>query len=75
MKPFIFLLLIFIANKISAQTDTIFTKGSQQIICTNIKETADQYSFKYLNIENQKIKSSILKYLVDSVKYNLPIVG
>lgn len=67
-------LILFLGTSAHAQTDTIFVKGNEQILCTNIKKTSDQYSFKYLNTENVKVKSSILKYLVDSVKYYLPVV-
>ncbi len=76
MKTFLLaaVLLLFTSVYAHAQTDTIFVKGNEQILCTNIKETADQYSFKYLNAKNKKLKSSILKYLVDSVKYYVPVV-
>ena len=74
MKFLILIITLFVGFNSFAQTDTIFTKGNQQILCTKIKETAEQYSFTYLTAENLKAKSSILKYLVDSIKYNVPIV-
>lgn len=76
MKKYIFTfsICILLVNISFAQTDTIFTKGNQQILCSKIKETADQYNFTYLTAENKKAKSSILKYLVDSIKYNVPVV-
>ncbi len=70
---FFFILMLFVAKKGVAQTDTIFTKGNQQILCSKIKETNDEYKFTYINANNEKAKSSILKYLVDSVKYFVPI--
>ena len=68
------ILLLLCSINTYAQSDTIFVKSNQQILCTNIKETVEQYNFKYLNAENVKAKSSILKYLVDSVKYFMPVV-
>jgi hypothetical protein len=73
MKHFILLIIVFVAVKSYAQTDTIFTKGNQQILCSKIKETNDEYKFTYVNANNEKAKGSILKYLVDSVKYFAPV--
>ncbi len=74
MKALLLCFIVFVAFKSFAQTDTIFTKGNQQIICSKIKETTDQYIFTYLTTENNKAKGSILKYLVDSIKYNVPLL-
>jgi hypothetical protein len=74
MRILILSIVVFVGLKSYAQADTIFTKGNQQILCTKIKETADQYNFTYLTAENKKAKSSILKYLVDSIKYNVPVL-
>jgi hypothetical protein len=75
MKQYIFTFsfCLLLVNISFAQTDTIFTKGNQQILCTKIKETTEEYKFTYLNASNEKAKSSILKYLVDSVKYFTPV--
>ena len=74
MKTLIILtvLLLGAGAGVYAQSDTIFTKGNQQILCSHIKETAEQYNFIYFTSGNKKAKSSILKYLVDSVKNYVP---
>lgn len=69
----LFILALFVSKISIAQTDTIFTKGNQQILCSKIKETNEEYKFTYVNVNNEKAKSSILKYLVDSVKYFIPV--
>ncbi len=69
---FTFSICLLFVNASFAQTDTIFTKGNQQILCSKIKETNEEYKFTYTNTINEKAKSSILKYLVDSVKYFVP---
>jgi hypothetical protein len=69
MKYLFTLFSVLFGLKAIAQTDTIFAKGNQQILCTKIKETKEQYSFTFLTVGNTKGKSSILKYLVDSVKH------
>ena len=76
MKPFILFIISILhaGTETYAQTDTIFAKGNQQILCSHIKETAEQYSFNYLTADNKKAKSSILKWLVDSVKYFVPVM-
>jgi hypothetical protein len=73
MKYLFTLFIILFGLKAIAQTDTIFTKGNEQILCTKIKETKEQYSFTFLTVSNTKEKSSILKYLVDSIKHFVPI--
>jgi hypothetical protein len=69
MKYLFILFIVLFGLKAIAQTDTIFTKGNEQILCTKVKETKEQYCFTFLTLSNMKEKSSILKYLVDSVKY------
>lgn len=76
MKQYFALTLaVFISNLLAAQTDTIFTKGNQQIFCYNIKQTGEEYKFVYTKTNAEKAKSSILKFLVDSIKYATPIVS
>ena len=72
---FLLTFIVFVTiTLVRAQTDTIFIKGVQQILCSHIRETAEQYIFTYTAADNKKAKSSILKYLVDSVKYFVPVV-
>ncbi len=73
MKLLVIAALLLSAKTVSAQADTIFIKGNQQILCSHIKDAGDLYRFRYLNSENREAKSSILKYLVDSVKYFSPV--
>jgi hypothetical protein len=68
-KIFLFIVLISgFDSPISAQNDTIFVKSNQLIICNHLKEKGDQYSFRYLNAENENSKGSIFRWLVDSVR-------
>jgi hypothetical protein len=75
MKGFLLFLfsVIFFSEFCLAQTDTIFAKGNQQILCNKVKETNEEYKFTYINANNEKAKSRILKYLVDSIKYFTPV--
>lgn len=72
MKGFLLFLfsVIFFSEFCTAQTDTIFAKGNQIVLATNIKDKGDQYSFRFLNSQNQKEKSYLIKNLIDSIKYD-----
>ncbi|MCX6236770.1 MAG: hypothetical protein NTY07_04270 [Bacteroidia bacterium] len=70
--PFFVLASGMVSNAF-AQTDTLFIKANQQIICDHLKENGDQYNFNYLTADNQIAKGSIFKWLVDSVRYAKPL--
>jgi hypothetical protein len=72
MKRYFFFMLLgmLFSTFCTAQIDTIFAKGSQIILATKIKDKGNQYSFRFLNSQNQIEKSYIIKTLVDSIKYD-----
>lgn len=72
MKKIIaFISCYILLNNLSAQTGTLFIKANQTIHFLKLKEMETEYRFTFFNSTNQKTKSSILKFLVDSVVYNV----
>jgi hypothetical protein len=64
------LLLLSSAYSAKSQNDTIFLKANQKIVCTQIKDSANQYHFLYHAGDTTILQGSILKVLVDTVKYS-----
>lgn len=70
LNSFFVLLFFLIGGHLYAQKDAIIKKDSTEIRCNVLKENHTKYTYAYINSSNKVVKSSILKSLVGSIKYD-----
>jgi hypothetical protein len=69
-KIFCGLVLLMAFDLSHAQRDIIFKNDNTRLRCKIVRESALKYEFAYANANRRFIKGSILKKMVDSVKFN-----
>jgi hypothetical protein len=70
LKPLFLILFLFIGNSLLAQKDILIKKDSTEIRCNVLKEKHTKYIYAYINSNNKVVKASILKSLVNTIKYD-----
>ena len=71
IKYILLLIGLFQAGNLFAQRDVIFKKDSTQIRCKILSVKGVKYSYAFIDSTNKIVKASIVKSLVDSVRYNM----
>jgi hypothetical protein len=70
VKPFLLFIFLFIAGNLLAQKDAILKKDSTEIRCKILKATGKNYSYAFIDKNNNVSKATVSKALVNAVQYN-----
>jgi hypothetical protein len=70
VKPFLLFIFLFTADNLLAQKDAILKKDSTEIRCKILKATGKNYTYAFIDKNNNVSKATVSKALVNAVQYN-----